>query len=223
MFRAIEQLRGALLPPFSATGTYSRPRRVHLRTASFRVLAHAEIESYLEDRASDVHGMAWDLWKNYSHPSHTLTCLLGFSGISTFPPPDTLSAPAGSQKRYVDIAVPLDKANNVWRKSLKNNNGLRERDLLALLLPIGIHHSLLDQTLLNDLNSFASARGEVAHTSAVGVTTLFDPKTEYDRVLQLVAGLSILDSALEDEVKALRRVLRRRQSVVGGTMTSTAP
>jgi predicted nucleotidyltransferase len=215
MARAIEHLRTALLPgTFSDTGTYARPRHVHIRTVSFRVLAHAEIESYLEDRASEIHGVAWELWKKYRQPSHTLTCLLGFSGVSTFPPAESLTVLSGGQRHYVDIAIPLDKANNVWKDNLRRNNGLRERDVLSLLLPIGVQHSILDQTLLNDLNSFGSARGEVAHTSTVGVTTFFDPKTEYSRVLQILEALSGLDEALEDQVTVLARVLRRERKLV---------
>jgi hypothetical protein len=171
----------------------------------------------LEDRASEVHGLAWELWKNHSQPSHALTCLIGFSGVTTQPPAETLTPGASSKPSYVDVAIPLEKANNVWRHNLKNNNGLKEKDLLTLLLPIGVHHSALDQTLLNDLNSFGSARGEVAHTSTIGVTTLFDPRTEFDRVVQILGGLSSLDLTLQGQATLLRKVLRKMQAA---TVTS---
>lgn len=119
MARTISELRTSLLPsPFSPTGSYPRPKRVHIHTASFRVLSHAEIESYFEDRAVEVQSLAWELWKHFSRPSHTLTCLLGFSGVATFSPAESLSKASGNQKAYIDVAVPLEKANNVWRSTV---------------------------------------------------------------------------------------------------------
>ena len=206
--RGTAQLRAALLPrAFDPTGTYRNSRQVHLRTASFRVLAHAEIESFIEERASELFGLAWDLWHQHREPSLALTCLISFSGVTTATPPESLVPP--DQKTYVDVAVPLQKANNVWRRALNSNHGVKEKNVLALLLPIGIAPSALDQTLLNDLNSFGQLRGEVAHSSATSVTTLFDPKTEFDRVTMLVASLLTLDETMEDQIRQLRRRLRK--------------
>jgi hypothetical protein len=51
----IEDLRMYLLPaPFLLPGSYEDERSVHIRTVSFRVLAHAEIETYFEDRVVEI-------------------------------------------------------------------------------------------------------------------------------------------------------------------------
>lgn len=211
--KSTDQLRAALLPrAFDPTGTYGNSTQVHLRTASFRVLAHAEIESFIEERASELFGLAWDLWHRHREPSLALTCLISFSGVPTSPPPETVGQ--ADSKFYVDVAVPLQKVNDAWRRSLRSNNGIKEKNVLALFLPVGIAHDALDQTLLNDLSSFGQLRGDIAHNSATGVTTLFDPKTEFDRVSTLIAGLATLDETVEVQAGPLRRRLRRLSTTV---------
>jgi len=208
--RSVSRLRRALLPrTFSATGQYRNPETVHLRTASFRVLCHSEIESFLEDVALELYSEAWNLWDKHSWPSHTLTCILGFSDVATSRPAEALSDLTGSS--YADIRVPLTKANNVWRDSHRKNNGVKEANVLRLFLPIGISATDLDQTLLNDLNSFGISRGEVAHRSSTGVATLLDPRAEYDTVRHLVGALRPLDALVAAETVRLRRTANRLQ------------
>lgn len=198
----------ALLPrTFSPTGEYRNLEAVHLRTGSFRVLCHAEIESYLEDVALELYVEAWSLWTNHSYPSHTLTCLIGFSGVQTASPAESLAAPSGTA--YTDIRIPLEKANNLWRSLHRNNNGIKEANVLRLFLPIGIRTAVLDQTLLNDLTSFGTSRGEIAHSSPTSTTHFLDPKSELDTVVALVSDLRSLDEVVDTELAHLRRASRR--------------
>ena len=48
----LNRLKGEFLPEISPTSSYSESQLS--RTAAYRVLAHAEIESYLEDRVWEV-------------------------------------------------------------------------------------------------------------------------------------------------------------------------
>lgn len=201
----VRKLRCALLPgKFDPTGTYRGAERAHLRAISFRILVHAEIESFIEDRAHQLFDEAWNAWKNHRAPSRVLSALLAFSGQSMPTPPSRL----GSQgkKDYDDINGLLSRAKKYWKDNVyKNNNGVKEANVLALLLPLGIDGGDFDTTLLADLTSFGGSRGAVAHKSSVGVTTYADPKSEYDQANQLVTALASIDKLVGDALDELNK------------------
>ncbi|MFN9403275.1 MAG: hypothetical protein ACK57R_05995, partial [Dolichospermum sp.] len=82
----LNRLKNEFIPEISPTGLYSESQLS--RTAAYRVLAHAEIESYLEERAWEVVQNAKTLWTK-GKTTRTLICLLGFSGLTMDKPPDT--------------------------------------------------------------------------------------------------------------------------------------
>src|SRR5436309_29081 len=87
--KGLASLRREFLPRiFDPTGSY--PSRIITRTVAYRVLAHAEIEEYLEDR---VWNLAIDSVKALEltgSVSRVIACLLAFSGRKLDLPPDTL-------------------------------------------------------------------------------------------------------------------------------------
>ncbi len=87
----------------------------------------------------------------------------------------------------------IERAVEQYRDIVRNNNGIMERNLKRLLMPVGIALSELDQTWLNNMSSFGGKRGFVAHTSRLVVTTPPDPQTEKQTVDVLLAGLKGLD------------------------------
>ncbi len=209
--RAVGKLRGALLPrSFDPTGTYRSAERVHLRAISFRILVHAEVESYLEDRSIELLNLAWSGWQTARVPSDPILGMIAYGGVDTALPPKKLGGDPENQKAYDDLAEPLKRAQNVWRAAHKRNHGIKEENVLALLLPLGIRADDLDTTLLADLSSFGGARGEVAHRSAIGTTKQADPKDELDRASTLVTDLLKLDDVLS---KALERVRKLAKAV----------
>lgn len=90
----------------------------------------------------------------------------------------------------------------------KKNHGIKEANVLALLLPLGIDGSHLDTTLLADLTSFGGLRGAVAHKSSVRVTTYADPKSEYDTANQLVIALVSIDKLVGDALSELNKIIK---------------
>jgi hypothetical protein len=200
---AIERLRKVLLPdPFDPTGTYDKPDEVHLRAASFRVLVHAEMEAYVEEIASDLFQAAWAAWSERGTPSRVLLGLLAFSGRNHALPPSSLK----DQGAELDVRDAIQKAQAVWRSAQRQNHGLKEENVLRLLLPLGIGAPEIDATLLSDLSSFGSARGEVAHTSVSKVRRYIDPESEYKSARQLAAGLLKLDELIQRGRAELERL-----------------
>lgn len=197
MRKAITKSRHALLPgKFDPTGTYRSPDKVHYRALSFRIMVHAEIEAYLEDRSHEVLNAAWTHWKATRVPSETVICLLGYSDVTLKLPPDSLG---GGQNKlsYESIETPLQKAYSVWLTNSRENHGIKEANVLALVLPLGIEHTKLDTTLLNDLSSYGSARGLVAHTSNYTITQYADPRNEFNTATKLATALEKLDELFD--------------------------
>ena len=197
MRKAITKSRIALLPSkFDPTGFYRNPDKVHYRALSFRIMVHAEIESYLEDRSREVLDAAWTHWKANRVPSETVICLLGFSEVALKLPPNSLG---GSQQKnsYESIDTPLQKAYSVWVTRSRENHGIKESNVLSLVLPLGIEHTKLNATLLNDLSSYGKARGAVAHTSNYRITQYADPKIEFDTATKLAVDLIELDKLFD--------------------------
>ena len=123
-FRILEQelkkLRKYFLPhQFDPLGNYSA-RQISLATA-YRVLAHAEFESYLEDRVVEIATNALKIWKNNNQTTITLVSLFAFSGLTLDKPPDSLIANQQPQK-ILDEKLILDKKLGKAFNSFKNSS-----------------------------------------------------------------------------------------------------
>lgn len=217
LMQSIERLRQALLPdPFDPTGSYIRPEDVHLRAAAFRVLAHAELEAFVEDLAKGLFQTAWSAWTTHNLPSRVLLGLLAFSGQNHQAPPGSLKEQGGE----FEISPILERSKNAWYYYFNNNNGLKEKNILRLLLPLGVSAADIDPTLLLDLSSYGSARGEVAHTSSLKVKSFIDPETEYRFTLRLAGGLIQLSNLVESHSQNVRALFGAKE---GGPSESATP
>lgn len=175
-----------------------------MRAVSFRILVHAEIEAFLEERAYELFDEAWQAWSTYRVPSRVLAGLLAFSGHSMPQPPSRLGAKG--KRDFDDVDGMLARVKNYWKDQVyKRNNGIKEANVLGVLLPLGIDGNDIDNTMLADLTSFGGRRGAVVHSSSVGVTKYADPKSEFDQSQQLVRALVNIDdlvtAALEEIAK----------------------
>jgi hypothetical protein len=91
-----------------------------------------------------------------------------------------------------------------FRLVREDNHGIRERNLLSLLLPIGIDHNSLDPTFLANMDSFGKLRGAAAHTSSrSGVRSAADPADEFNRVLSLMQGIQVIDERFDALIGSL--------------------
>jgi len=199
--RELTRLRRELLPKkFNLSGDY--PSEIFTKTLAYRVLAHAEIESYLEDRALQTALTAIKAWKRRKEVSKTLAGLLAFCGRNMEEPPPSLRPEQQSQSNTWDDKIRLsnkvDLAMNDFYLAVQNNHGIKERNILRLLLPIGIEVDELDPVLLADLDSFAELRGKAAHLSASKYRTRqqVNPKDELRKVKSLLTRLVDIDRAI---------------------------
>lgn len=203
----LDRLKDEFLPEISPTGSYSESQLS--RTAAYRVLAHAEIESYLEERAWEVVENAKTLWDTSGKNTRTLICLLGFSDLTMDKPPDTLKKPNNVKQdnhdKRLEITEKINSAINSFKKVIDNNHGLKEKNILALLLPIGINSNDLDpnNTWFATMNTFGEKRSLVAHTSATSYMTIQtpDPANELNTVNQITDELLRIDELINNLIE----------------------
>lgn len=202
--REINRLKKQFIPKPSPTGIYSD--RQLTRTIAYRVLVHAEVESYLEDRAWEVVQNAKNVWDNTGKINLTLICLLGFSGLTMDEPPETLSPKKGNKTvpdEKIKISKKIDLAVAHFKRVIHENHGVKEKNILALLLPVGIDIKDLDITWIANMNTFGENRGEVAHKSASSYRTfkLVDPVSEVNMVKQIIQDILKIDELINQLMK----------------------
>jgi RiboL-PSP-HEPN len=200
LIQELDKLRKQFLPKISPTSIYS-DKQLAL-TSAYRILAHAEIEAYLEDRAWEVVIDAKKNWDSTGQPCRTLISLIAFSGSMMDVPPDTLT-PTKANKvvptERIKINKKVDLAINCFKRIIDQNHGVKEANLLALLLPIGIDSDDLDSALIATMNTFGEQRGMVAHSSATSKTVQPpDPPSELSTVQQITKGLLQVDSLISN-------------------------
>lgn len=165
----------------SPTGIYGARQRDLAR--AFVLLAHAEIESFFEERARDKVNTAFVKWKTKNACTELMSRLLIYHCAKV------------TKEQIQPSEEAINKAVNFYISELKQNHGIREHNVLTILMPIGLMHSDLDATLLGTLDSFGSFRGDLAHRS-IKAHQAIDPKTESDKIRKLLPDLSKLDQKI---------------------------
>ena len=181
--RRLAELRHRMLPKdFSPTGAYTELQLD--RTRGYRLLVHAEIEAFLEDRATEIVKGAFDLWRVDNKPRHTIISLVCYCRVT--------------DRVFESVSLSVGDAFGLFSRIIKKNHGVKEENVLQFLLPAGIDRADLDETWLSTLSSFGTARGEVAHSSARTHQPI-DPLGEYDTVTKrILPGLKVLDQLLQN-------------------------
>jgi len=84
------------------------------------------------------------------------------------------------------------------------NHGVKEKNLLAMLLPIGIAYDKIDPAFLADMESFGALRGQAAHASGrTAARQAVDPEREQKRVLALLPGIAAIDAEIDKLLAAM--------------------
>jgi hypothetical protein len=201
----IEELRRSLLPAdFVQPADY--PNEQTCRTFGFRLLAHAEIEHYLEDRVEEIAKAAIRAWDHANLVSRPLLALACFSGLASEPVPSAIVPKdpkrADEWERRLMLNERAKSSVTEFMTRVRKNHGIKEENVLALLIPVGFQASRLDLAWLAICNSFGAARGEAAHRSGIRVSSLPDPATEYGQVKFIVDGLVPVDAELTELLRS---------------------
>lgn len=188
-------LRKHLLPKkFSLTGSYSQS--TYTKCFAFRVLCHAEIEAYFEERAQEIATKAENDFRVRKRVSHTALAILAFSGCDMPRPPETADRTKSSADRLFTLNKFMIAYNDFVKNVIPSNHGIKESNILELLLPIGIDVNDLDPLWFTKMNDFGTARGLVAHSSRMGIVTLPNPADELSIVNSIVTDILKVDELI---------------------------
>ena len=175
-----------------SNGAYTVQEQTNAR--AYGLLAHAEIEHYFEAVAKEVVQNAYKKWKSDKKPSHVLMSVATFMNIKKeFPSRVRKVDLANNKNGLIETRYELHVSKYI--KILVDNNGIKETNLLKILLPLGIHLDEIDSTFLNSIDSFGTDRGEIAHNS-IKTKILIDPFTKEKDVNNILTEIRKLDTKL---------------------------
>lgn len=166
--------------------------------AAFRLLVHAEIEDYLESKAR----MALQIIRkvlttdnfNFKEDAKVV-----FDLAIYFEKKLPLQLPF-EMDVFQNAAIEVVKSAENF---IKENNGIKSKSLLVCCLIMNKSIDKVDPLLVELLNSFGKARGDVAHKSVSRVTTIQAPSAEHKSAQSVISELGLLfeiQPAIKDDV-----------------------
>jgi len=188
--KQLRVLKKSFMPAtFSATGNYSAI--THERTRAYKVLSHAEFEYYFEVIACAIAKKAVNDWIKSGKSSSVLVALVSYYDGSFKPIPEQKggnnSAEGLSQRIQMSLTSYIGRVN-------AHNNGIKEKNIFQIFLPISLLLGDFDDGFLLALNNFGASRGIIAHSTRAN--QLLDPKDTLQSVTEIVSYVKELDEKL---------------------------
>lgn len=196
----LHELRTHLLPEqFSEIGIYTSQQLDMFK--GYRLLVHAEFESYLEDISKETIFASIRKWKANKLPSITIVSFLAayhssWSVSDELHNEEIIKLAKGRTHPKESIQDTLTIASKQFNTKLSSNNGIKADNFKTLIFPTGIDIDELDPALLTELDNFGVARGDIAHNSSKKVTTEINPQDELSKVTFLLSCIKTLDEKL---------------------------
>lgn len=153
------------------------------KLAAFRLLVHAELEEFIETKAKTalrekIKKIKAPDFKTREHPE-----LFAISSILSVQLP---SEHPFDKAKFISCIEDLIKTAEA---NIAKNNGIKESSFQKLSIFCGKMIDEIDETLAASLSSYGKNRGDVAHKSALRVSTLLAPSIEAKSATDIVAGL----------------------------------
>jgi hypothetical protein len=149
------------------------------RLAAFRLLVHAEIEEFLENKATE--GLN-TLESSFKQGSQAIRANLGLLVVGAM-----LGKVAKFDAPQWDMY--LTEVVAAARLTVQENNGIKERSFLQLAVFSGKMPDETDVALSSALTAYGKSRGDVAHKSVKRVRNIRAPSAESKDADDLIAGL----------------------------------
>ncbi|MBV8044506.1 HEPN domain-containing protein [Pluralibacter sp.] len=193
------ELRRHLLPAeFSPIGEYES---MQLDMAKgYRLLTHAEFESYLEDISKGTVLYALQQWNRNKVPSMTIVSFLAayhscWSVGDEQSNQELIDLSRARTNPKDSLSEIMNIASKQFINKISSNHGIKAKNFKSLILPTGVDIDELEPQMLPKLDSFGSKRGEIAHLSAK-VNQQINPKDELDDVNFILDCFRELDQKL---------------------------
>lgn len=152
-------------------------------TRAYVLLAHAEIETFCENVASDRLSSSKTIFDTSGKISTTLRTVITYHQVKKLSSWHSIKNPTSDI-----VSAAVQSLTSVIRE----NHGVKAANLAKLFYPLGVLETSLGATWLAQMDSFGSSRGSWAHNS-VGVVTVPDPVGQLQLVGQISTGLLNLE------------------------------
>ena len=192
LVRRLQELCGEFLPDERDDLNYSTKDVDQI--SAFLLLAHAELEYFIEDWTFTLAVEALKGWREDGRASGSLIALLAYHDVKQPDTPPSLTA-------GTDVILLEERLKAVvttyCRFVRQINNGIKQKDLLALLLPIGVPDADLDAAWLGGMDVLGQERGERAHKSLSRVQSVMTPTVAAERIDAVVREYERLDARFQ--------------------------
>ena len=168
-----------------------------LKVKSLILLSHAIIEEYLEDLVLDT---ATKCVMNYVTSSNICRGLVGLISSGLIGRIEESGLQKKTKKEpFENIGIFSNFAYGRFKTVVGDNNGIKVKDQMNLLLPVGVDPSTEDPATMAALDSFGTKRGTVDHAFKI---TKAHTLSEIDGDIQnLLQGLVNYDQACLDSLQ----------------------
>lgn len=194
--------------------------------AAFRLLVHAELENYFEDKAAAALERLQDNFSKNAVMTEKLAALIFLHIWKQKKIPSWTAATGDDQAiraaELVDFKRMAQEALGYGRQYIKDNNGIKETSIQTMSALMGYFKDELDGVLVTELNQYGKMRGDVAHRSWVNNTrTFLSPQIEKDKlevILKLTKDFYEQKLPLPvGESNALARWVKKARALFGKT------
>nr|WP_189813568.1 hypothetical protein [Streptomyces olivaceoviridis] len=143
----------------------------------------------------EVVDQAVSIWKAAGSVSTSLLAVVAYRE-SAPAIPESLSEAAAKPAKFPSLEARVDAARTDLHRYARNqNHGIKEKNLLRLLLPLGIQEVEIDSAWLSATETWATARGDAAHKGAK-MQVQPDPQNEVKVVNLVLEGFRDLDEQM---------------------------
>lgn len=192
MVKRRDALRKLLIPAQSGlSGSFKRVTKE--KAFAYALLMHAEIESYFEDIISDIADAAVQKWRADQVVTRPLVSLVVYREGNEIGFAEDIFNISSSRK----IDTVFIQCKSQFDARVRNNHGIRKKNLTKLMMSIGFEPDPSEETLFNSLDGFGAKRGDFAHRSPDSkLLKATDPITEANEIKVLIDNVASLDTAL---------------------------
>lgn len=153
---SIQELKRIYIDSALSLPVPTEEQQEHAR--AFVVLAHAEMEWYLESAFRSLSNCLVDNAKAGNFSSASMAYLT-FTELDPQHGGETL----GVKKTARSVATRICVAQTKYNKVLDDNHGVKEKYIAPMAIPLGFKSKNVDSTWLNELETFCANRGAFAH------------------------------------------------------------
>ena len=182
----VQGLARDFFEPTDLTASVLTPQ-LKARAGGFLVLAHAEIESGIEEACYQTSGLIG----NYDVPLIAMLAWGVFQGKS--------------KTRLAMGESNLKQITKKYDKSVVSNNGIKKKDMCELLVPLGVAVTLLSTDLLV-LEDFGQKRGDLAHKGLSVWNTKDLPSAHVSRAIQAARSADAVVVAIRSKHSSINAV-----------------